>query len=1219
MTAAEQREKDHRRQRRLAREAEQERERIAALERQHAEDERRRAAVEAAQKRREEELERRRIEDRRKEMEARQRRTAEDEQRQIVARKAEMEAREKRRREDRERREERMRQRESDTLFGGPRVTQTTRKLLPEARAVNPAFGGTASQYQNHREWGGVEDDIKPIQYNEKPEARAEVQQEPSETAQTQENKPKPPIRTAVSARSGPLNTKVHQRSTSARVRRRSRPSGPSFDNDAPQDITGNQWGASAEDIRPIEYRTHTERPKQEPAARSDPLRSCSDFEYQAMPFKLEDYLNSSTRPASDNEDSWSHLRPAKESAPTSYSSLNLPLVQAQKQTPANPFENPEEIERSFRAHQQQRSQRRHSKSISPTWNPSLGTITGIPHSIPRCGRCLEQGHSARECTGPVRARCNFCGEIGHLAASCPKNSVASKQAVSGLPHEGEGPFTQTRRAESNAPPVVRRFDSEGTPSAFDMTDKIGDRRSSPEQAPKQDVEELSTFSPFSTHEDQPNKKPKSTRSVVSGESLSQSRGWIEDEANNKEDEITNRRARRSARGFDDGISVAERFDERRDRPKSRRSFEARNNDLDEAELDAREERAARKAERKAARKAALAEQRAALHLPEFVSVQNLAQLLNVHYESFVQRLDKLGYEDIFPGKVLSREISGMIAMEYSFDPVFQDDIAGQDGAEHDLHPAPEIEDQSSLPLRPPVVTVMGHVDHGKTTILDYLRKSSVAAGEAGGITQHIGAFSVPIPSQDGEKAITFLDTPGHAAFLSMRQRGANVTDIVVLVVAADDSVKPQTLESLRCAREANVPILVAINKIDKEGADVQRVKNDLSQHGVEIEAFGGDVQVVEVSGKTGQGMETLTEAIVTLGEILEKKADLDGAVEGWVLEATTSKTSGRVATVLVKRGTLKAGDVLVAGTTWARVKTLRDERGEVVESATPGMPVEVDGWREQPSAGDQVLQALDGEHKAGQVVEYRIERSEREKLETDMQAINEARRMEQLKKADKQKSSRFAAYADMYDSITNGEEAPNDTTKPADAEKEEPQGQITVPFVIKADVSGSAEAVAAYIPSLTTPLIAPQIILSAVGPVKPSDIDRASAAKGHIIAFNLPPDESTKGVALKEGVKILENNIIYRVLDDVKEVLEEKLPPVLTQRVIGEAEVSATFDISVGGRKTMKIAGCKVRNGTIGMRSRVRVTRRNSGEKVYDGKLGTIFNGGCPFLCAFR
>ena len=297
----------------------------------------------------------------------------------------------------------------------------------------------------------------------------------------------------------------------------------------------------------------------------------------------------------------------------------------------------------------------------------------------------------------------------------------------------------------------------------------------------------------------------------------------------------------------------------------------------------------------------------------------------------------------------------------------------------------------------------MGHVDHGKTTLLDWLRKSSVAASEHGGITQHIGAFSVVMPSG---KSITFLDTPGHAAFLDMRRRGADLTDIVILVVAADDSVKPQTIEAIKHAKQANVPMIVAINKMDKEGVNPEKVKQDLARHSVDVEDYGGDVQAIPVSGKTGLGMLDLEEAVVTLSELLDHRADVEGNAEGWVVEATTKK-AGRVATVLVKRGTVRPGDILVAGTTWTRIKTLKNEAGTLIDEATPGMPVEIDGWREQPEAGSEVLQAPSEQH-AKDVVDYRLERSDVKKLGQDTAAINVSRKetLEQRRRSGDEESA---------------------------------------------------------------------------------------------------------------------------------------------------------------------------------------------------------------------
>lgn len=639
------------------------------------------------------------------------------------------------------------------------------------------------------------------------------------------------------------------------------------------------------------------------------------------------------------------------------------------------------------------------------------------------------------------------------------------------------------------------------------------------------------------------------------------------------------------------------------DEPRKQKGLRGRRGEQEEDEDDesgaAREEARARRAARQARsekdrahkaekqaqaadRKAQQKEDRNKINLPEFVNVATLAQTIGVRYEQFVRTLERLGYDDIFPGKVLNPELSGMIAMEYDLEPVFESTVPDAD--ERDLKARPEVEDTTFLPARPPVVTIMGHVDHGKTTILDYLRKSSVAAGEAGGITQHIGAFSVPLASSG--KTITFLDTPGHAAFLAMRQRGANVTDIVILVVAGDDSVKPQTLEAIKHAQAAGVPMIVAVNKMDKEDADLQRVKQDLARHGVEIEDFGGETQVVPVSGKSGLGMEDLEENVVTLSEILDHRAETDGAVEGWVLEATTRK-AGRVATVLVRRGTLKPGAVIVAGKTWARVRTLHNEAGQTIREVGPGMPVEVDGWRDQPAAGDEVLQAP-SEQKASDVVDYRVEKADREKLAQDMEAINSARRSEQDKK------EREKTGIDSVEATTGAEEN-------AAGQEEGKGGQMSVPFIVKADVSGSAEAVSAYVLSVSSPWIAPRILRSGVGPVNEGDVELANAAEGHIISFNLPTDEGMRGQAEAKGVKVLVNNIIYRVLDDVKAVMEEKLPPIVTQRVLGEAEISAAFEIGVGGRKKAKIAGCKVRNGVVGRGSRVRVLRGSN--KQYDGE----------------
>lgn len=604
-------------------------------------------------------------------------------------------------------------------------------------------------------------------------------------------------------------------------------------------------------------------------------------------------------------------------------------------------------------------------------------------------------------------------------------------------------------------------------------------------------------------------------------------------------------------------------------RSKRRDGGKKRGSESAEFEAEEREQRReARK--RKKQKEAKKAEARAApqpLYLPEFISVNNLADVIGVRPGQFIARMEEMGFEDVEYNHVLDAETAGLVAAEYNYEAIFD---TGADNIE-----AAEVpEDTSHWPSRPPVVTIMGHVDHGKTTILDWLRKSSVAATEHGGITQHIGAFSVPMPSG---KLITFLDTPGHSAFLEMRRRGADVTDIVVLVVAADDSVKPQTIEAIKHATQANVPIIVAMSKIDKEGRNPDRVKQDLSVHGVHVEDYGGDVQAIGVSGKTGEGMLELEEAIGALSEMLDHRAEKTGNVEGWVLEAST-KTYGRVASALIRRGTLRPGDVIVAGNTWARVRTLRNEAGLTVSEATPGMPVEIDGWRDQPAAGAEILQTPT-EQKAKDVVEYRLDQVGTEKLGQDMVAINEARReLSEKRKLEEASES-------------------DDVPKAA----AEPTGPKAINFIIKADVDGSAEAVMNSLAAIGNNEVYANILRSSVGPVTEFDVEHAAAAKGRVISFNMPIDPNMMRMAEQEGVRIMDHNIIYKLIDDVKADLSQHLAPNITQRVTGEAEIGQIFEITIKGREKMSIAGCRVRNGTVNKTRKIRVLRGD--ETIYDGK----------------
>ncbi|KFA48068.1 hypothetical protein S40293_02696 [Stachybotrys chartarum IBT 40293] len=592
-----------------------------------------------------------------------------------------------------------------------------------------------------------------------------------------------------------------------------------------------------------------------------------------------------------------------------------------------------------------------------------------------------------------------------------------------------------------------------------------------------------------------------------------------------------------------------------------------------EVELNRWERQQQRKAEKLRRQKEAAVEAKPLpIFIPEYISVSKLAQALKQRVETFLKDLEEMGFEDLSQDTIMTGETAALVALEYGFEPTVDT------GSLRDIRPRPPPEDASALPTCAPVVTIMGHVDHGKTTLLDWLRKSSVAAQEHGGITQHIGAFVVKLSSG---KTITFLDTPGHAAFLSMRQRGATVTNIVVLVVAADDSVKPQTLEALKHARDAKVPIIVAITKVDKEDARIQQVKSDLARHGVEIEDYGGDVQVVCVSGKTGEGMDDLEENIVTLSEILDVRAETDGMVEGWILESEV-KQDGKVATVLVKRGTLRVGDIVVAGQTWARVRVMRNEAGIDIAEAPPGTPVEILGWRELPAAGEQILQAPD-ETTAKTAVEYREEMAEREES-SKQQAEYELRLRE--------KAAAEAA-AEAEEAAAMGEPV-----------KTEP-GIIRQNFVVKADVGGSVEAICGAIQELGNNEVQANLLRSSTGQIFEADIDHAAASNSIIINFNSTIQPHIKALAAAAGVKIMDHTVIYHIVDDVKSALSDLLPMSVSHRVTGEADILQIFTINIKKRVTKSIAGCRIRNGSIKKTARARVLRK--GQVIYDGTFDTL------------
>jgi len=466
-------------------------------------------------------------------------------------------------------------------------------------------------------------------------------------------------------------------------------------------------------------------------------------------------------------------------------------------------------------------------------------------------------------------------------------------------------------------------------------------------------------------------------------------------------------------------------------------------------------------------------------------------------------------------------------------------------------------DDEGDLEGRPAVVTIMGHVDHGKTSLLDAMRETDVVAGEAGGITQHIGAYQVNAKS--GQK-ITFLDTPGHAAFTQMRARGAKVTDIVILVVAADDGVMPQTIEAINHAKAAEVPIIVAINKCDKEGATPDRVRQELLQHELVVESMGGDIQDVEVSATEKTNLDALQEAIVLQAEILELKANPVREAQGIVVEARLDKGRGSVATVLVQRGTLNVGDILVAGAEWGKVRALISDHGDQIEHAGPSVPVEVLGLNGTPDAGDPVS-SVESEARAREVTEYR----QRKRKDARVAGAGGRGSLEQ-----------------MLSQIKEGEAK-------------------DVPVLVKADVQGSVEAIAGALDQLSTDEVAARVIHGAVGGISESDVILAQASGAPILAFNVRANKQAREAAERDGIEIRYYSVIYNLIDDVKGVMSGLLEPTRKENFVGYAEVLEVFNIS----KVGKVAGCRVTEGVVKRGNAVRLLRDDV--VIHEGTLSTL------------
>ena len=534
--------------------------------------------------------------------------------------------------------------------------------------------------------------------------------------------------------------------------------------------------------------------------------------------------------------------------------------------------------------------------------------------------------------------------------------------------------------------------------------------------------------------------------------------------------------------------------------------------------------------------------------IPEAITISDLANRMSERAVDVIRLLMKQG-QMVTINDVIDADTAQLLAEEmgHTVRRVAEADV------EEGLFDVAD--DPAGLEPRAPVVTVMGHVDHGKTSLLDTIRSTDVVAGEAGGITQHIGAYQVTAPS--GGK-ITFIDTPGHAAFTAMRARGAKVTDIVVLVVAADDGVMPQTVEAIHHAKAAKVPIIVAINKIDKPDAKPERVRTELLQHEIQVETLGGDVVDVEVSATKKINIDKLLEMIDLQAEILDLKANPSRPAEGTVIEAKLDRGRGPVATVLIQRGTLRVGDLVVAGAEWGRVRALVSDTGEPIASAGPSTPVEVLGFSGTPDAGDR-LAVVDNEARAREVTDYRA-RQKREKTATRATGMRGS--LEQM----------------MAQAKTSGRKE--------------------FPLVIKADVQGSLEAIIGALDKMGTDEVAARVLHAGVGGISESDVTLAEASGVPIIAFNVRANKEARESAARVGIEIRYYNIIYDLVDDVKKAMSGLLAPTLRETMLGNAQILEIFKVS----KVGKIAGCRVTDGTVERGANVRLIRDNV--VIHEGKL---------------
>ena len=530
------------------------------------------------------------------------------------------------------------------------------------------------------------------------------------------------------------------------------------------------------------------------------------------------------------------------------------------------------------------------------------------------------------------------------------------------------------------------------------------------------------------------------------------------------------------------------------------------------------------------------------------IVVSELARLLNVKAPEVIKNLMANGVMATL-NQAIDYETAALIATEFGFELEKEEDLERKILAKYEIEDKPE-----DLKPRAPVVTIMGHVDHGKTTLLDQIRKTRVAEKEAGGITQHIGAYMVDV---NGNK-ITFIDTPGHEAFTAMRARGAKVTDIVILIVAADDGVMPQTIESIQHAKAADAPIIVAINKIDKPNANPEKVINQLMEHNLVPEEYGGDTLFVKISAKKGEGIDELLEAILLQAEMLDLKANPNKNAKGFIIESKLEKGRGAVATVLITEGTLKVGNSIVAGKYYCKVRSIIDDKGKKIKSAGPSCPVEILGFSGVPEAGELVI-ALDNEKEAKELAEYR---AEKEKLEKNV--------------------AKKVSLEDLYEQIKEGE-------------------LKELNIIVKGDVQGSVEAIKSSLEKLSNDEVKVKVIGSGVGGVTESDVLLAEASNAMIIGFNVRPDSKARKIAEQKQISVKTYSVIYDIIDDIKKAMEGLLEPEEQEVYHGRAEVRQLFNIP----KVGVVAGCMVIDGKITRNSKVRVLRDNV--IIYEGELASL------------